>query len=414
VPRFITTPFISIFSLALEASGAFAASTGNNLDGNVSNMLVPTPVFSGSYVATPTHAKLGQSILLRATLTDVSGSLSNGNVTLEIHDASNQKIWQRYFTGQSFAAGQQRSWGRVWTPTSPGTYTYQVGVMDSTWSIAYLWDTPATLKISSNVTDSRPRDAYGWVTCTNGGVLTPLSDAAAAALVQNVFAEERAATNTTPNHYVPSQTELNAFLAETNLYGQTPPQANPYMANVTGGYSCANTDECIQWGAIKWGIPPDWLRAEYIQESDWYQMPPGGTCTSCTGNGCGDLTTVGNSTNYPAYSRISGTSVCQSLGITQIRWDHPDGNSSGTGSEPLRWKSTAFNIDFQAATVRFYFDNPNGVRAGWGDSSYVPCQNWNSIGGWYEPYPWNNPGQQGYVQSVQNILGNRTWAQPGF
>jgi hypothetical protein len=74
--RFFTAPFISLLSLAtpLEVGPALAQG-GNNLDGNVSNVLVPTPVFSGSYVATPTKAKLGQSILLRATLTDLSGSL---------------------------------------------------------------------------------------------------------------------------------------------------------------------------------------------------------------------------------------------------------------------------------------------------------------------------------------------------
>ena len=428
MPRFSTTSFISILSLTplLDARTAFAAPS-NNLDANVSNVLVPTPVFSGSYVATPTQAKLGRAILLGATITDVSGNLLNGNVTLEIHDSSNQKIWQKYFTGQSFTAGQEQTWRRVWIPTSPGTYTYQVGVMDSTWSIAYLWNTAATLTISSNVTDTRPRDGYGWVPCTSGGVFTPLSDAAAAALVHNVQADSatRAAANATPNNYVPTASDLAPLTSETNDQGQTCVQANPYCAYVTGNFAAGgylsnpNTDQLIQWAAIKWGMPPDWYRAEYVHESDWYQWLPGSAsspliCTNCDGNSCGDLTTVGSPSNYPALSRISSTQVCQSLGIAQVRWDHPDGNEDQIGSEPGRWKSTAFNIDFALARIRFYFDNPNGLRAAWGDSSYVACQNWNSLGAWFLPYPWGNSGQTGYVTTIQGILSNRTWAQPGF
>jgi Polysaccharide lyase len=153
MPRFFLTPsFISLLLLAhmLEAGTAFAASTGNNIDGNVSNVLAPTPVFSGSYSAAPAQVKVGQAITLRAILTDVSGSLWKGNVTLEVHDASNQKIFQKYFSGQSFAPGQQRSYQAVWIPTSPGTYTYQVGVFNRRWTTAYRWDTAASLTINPN------------------------------------------------------------------------------------------------------------------------------------------------------------------------------------------------------------------------------------------------------------------------
>lgn len=269
--------------------------------------------------------------------------------------------------------------------------------------------------------DTRVRDSFGWATCTNSGVFTPLSDTAAAAFVMNVQADSatRAAANATPNRYVPTAADLAPLTTEKDVNNNTCVQANPYCANVTGNFVCANTDECIQFAAAKWGIPPDWLRAEYVQESNWYQWLPSSTsspltCSSCSGQSCGDLTTVGASSNYPALSRITGTSVCQSLGIAQVRWDHPDGNVTIIGSEPARWKSTAFNADMQAARVRFFFDDPNGLRTAWGDGSYVRCQNWNSIGAWFSPYPWGNSGQAGYVTSVQGILSNRTWAQPGF
>ena len=356
-----------------------------------------TPVFFGSYSASSNLAKVGQAITLKATITDNSGSLSNGNVTLEVHDSSNNKIFQQYFTGQYFSSGQSKSYTATWVPSLAGTYTYQVGVMDSTWSPTYLWAPAATLSISSNG-DNRQRDSYGWVSCSSSFV--PLSDAQAAALA--VPATENRPGNAAANQYRPSSTELSAFLNnEKDLYGRGPVQVNPYYKYVTGGFS-GTTDQIIQWGAEKWGIPADWLRAEYIDESKWNMSQ------------LGDLTTVANPLAYPVQSRATGNQVYQSLGITQLKWNHPDRNTTGIGTEPLRWKSSAFNVDYQAATVRFYFDNPNGMRSAWGDSTYSPCNNWLSIGGWYDPSPWNNSGQQSYVQTVQNILANRTWTKPGF
>lgn len=68
----------STFTDPPASSGpALAAQTGVNLDGNVSNVLASTPVFAGSYSATPNQARVGQAITLNATITDKSGSLSN-------------------------------------------------------------------------------------------------------------------------------------------------------------------------------------------------------------------------------------------------------------------------------------------------------------------------------------------------
>jgi hypothetical protein len=249
------------------------------------------------------------------------------------------------------------------------------------------------------LTDPRPRDSYGWVPCNTTGRFAPLSDAQAAALVVNMT--ENRPNNMTANNYKPSSSELFAFLKkEKNKHGQLPAQFNSYTVYVTGGF-VGTTDEIIQWGAAKWGIPADWLRAQYYQESRWNQSQ------------LGDLTTVSDVSKYPAYSRYSNTEVYQSLGITQVKWNHPDDNDSGIGTEPLRWKSTAFNVDYQLSMVRFYFDNPKGLRSAWGDA-YSPCNNWLSIGGWYEPWPWNNSGQQDYVDKVQNWLANKVWQQPSF
>ena len=80
---------------------------------------------------------------------------------------------------------------------------------------------------------------------------------------------------------------------------------------------------------------------------------------------------------------------------------------------PALYSSVALHR-YQAATLRFYFDNPHGLRSSWGDPTYQAGQAWNSIGGWFEAYPWLNPGQASYINSVQGRLTSRTWEQPGF
>jgi hypothetical protein len=81
------------------------------------------------------------------------------------------------------------------------------------------------------------------------------------------------------------------------------------------------------------------------------------------------------------YIPVDSTHVYQSAGLTGVTWNHQDVNDAGAGTEPLRWKSTAFNADFQAATVRFFFDDPSGKRTAWGDGTYHSGNNWLSIGG---------------------------------
>jgi hypothetical protein len=258
-----------------------------------------------------------------------------------------------------------------------------------------------------------------WVACnanaTNGGASTfkPLSDAAAAALVTPEpevrpyndlpYVLNRHVYRST-NSFVPSAAAITAFRASKTSAGQTEVQFNPYTEYVDGldGIKGASTDDLIQWAAHKWGIPEDWLRAQYVEESYWNSFT------------LGDDTSVSPSSvpEYPSQARINSTNVYQSMGIAQVRWA-PDG-SVDAGTEPLRWESTAFNIDYQAAMVRFYYDNPDGARSIWGDSTYQPCQQWNSIGGWNSPYPWENAEQESYISAVQQWLSQEAWTTTSF
>lgn len=266
----------------------------------------------------------------------------------------------------------------------------------------------ATQPVSASYgNEASPQTA--WAACnanadnTSPSTFSPLSDASAASLVTHE--PENRPSNVAANDYVPTSAQLQTFQSALDQYNQTPSQANAYMANVDGldGLANPSTDDLIQWAAHKWGIPEDWLRAEYALESRWNQAALGDHITE----------TAAQYAENPIQARVYGTTsdVFRSLGITQEGWIP---GQLGAGTEPLRWDSTAFNIDYQAATVRFYYDNPQGGRTVWGDSSYVPCQQWNSIGGWYNPYPWNNSGQQNYVSTVQSYLSQQFWTSSDF
>jgi len=242
----------------------------------------------------------------------------------------------------------------------------------------------------------------------------PLSDAAAAALVTpqpetRPYNSRRYALvgkrYPAVNDYVPTAAQIRRYRNSRTSLGTPLLQFNPYVRYVDGrdGMRHPSTDDLIQWAAHKWGIPEDWLRAEYVVESYWNHF------------NLGDDTDVSSRWYrlYPYQSRIPNTSrVYQSLGIAQVRWI-ADG-SDEPGSEPLRWESTAFNLDSQAAKIRLYYDNPSGARSSWGDRTYAPCEKWRSIGGWYSPYPWGNRGQADYIRSVKERLAGRDWVSRSF
>ena len=244
-----------------------------------------------------------------------------------------------------------------------------------------------------------PPPIAAWLPA-NSVSFTPLSDQAAAAAV--IAAPENRLANATANADMPTPAQLQAFYAAKDLWGRSVVAFNPYYYYVTGRYA-GTTDDIIQWAAWKWGIPEDWLRAQYVQESRWKQSQ------------LGDLVTVSASVYglYPAQARVAGSlRVYQSMGISQIKWS-PDGRY-GAGTEPMRWQSTAFNADYEAATIRFYFDDPHGLRTIWGDPTYRSGQTWNSLAGWYTSFPWNTAAQLQYIGTVQHQLAMRPWTAPGF
>jgi hypothetical protein len=175
-------------------------------------------------------------------------------------------------------------------------------------------------------------------------------------------------------------------------------QENPLNAYVTGRTMLhrPTTDMVIQWAAHKWGIPENVLRATAWFESGWRMNWPG------------DLVTVPKNwyMQYPPQVRTTNGRVWQSMGAMQIKWKPNESVNSGT--RRLRWTSTAFDLDYAAATIRFFYDG----KCKWCGRGYRAGQQWNSIGAWNAPQPWVNSKSRWYIEKVKGALASRDWTRP--
>jgi hypothetical protein len=64
-----------------------------------------------------------------------------------VYSASNDRVHQQFFDGQSFTAGQHRAYQSTWNVpanTPPGTYTVRLGTFAAGWNPLYAWNASAT------------------------------------------------------------------------------------------------------------------------------------------------------------------------------------------------------------------------------------------------------------------------------
>jgi ABC-type uncharacterized transport system substrate-binding protein len=110
------------------------------------------PVEFTSAIKAPSTLVAGSTGALSLTVTETgTGSLTNGNVELQIYPASGPAVATQVWSSQSFTAGQKLSYTYNWVPAvalAPGSYTVDVGVFDSTWANDYYWNTDATITVT--------------------------------------------------------------------------------------------------------------------------------------------------------------------------------------------------------------------------------------------------------------------------
>ncbi|WP_205696723.1 hypothetical protein [Conexibacter sp. SYSU D00693] len=192
----------------------------------------------------------------------------------------------------------------------------------------------------------------------------PLSSAAAAKKVKRHGWEPRP-QNAKANRRVPTASQLRIFRRRSDM---------PYKADVDGRFR-GNTDDILEWTAIKWGIDHDLVRAVAAVESWW------------------DVRTLGDGGD--------------SFGLFQMRRPYHC-------CLPFMQQASAFNADYWGAIIRSYYDGKhpwlNTVERA---EEYRAGDLWGSIGVWASGR-WHLGKSDSYVAQVKDYLKRRVWEQPNF
>ena len=146
--------------------------------------------------------------------------------------------------------------------------------------------------------------------------------------------------------------------------------------NRVSGKETGTTDGIIRWGACKWGVDEDTLRAVAVVESRWQQ--------STVGDGGG------------------------SFGLMQVK-DHYRDGTVDLGGFPWTQRSTALNVDFYAAWLRSCLDGDFYDGGPWlYNGKEVRDDLWGCVGAWYSG-DWYTSGARAYSARVADALARKAW-----
>jgi len=158
-------------------------------------------------------------------------------------------------------------------------------------------------------------------------------------------------------------------------------QANQRFVPRIDGKFTGTTGEILAWGACKWGLDADLLRAVAVQESDWRQS------------------TVSDYSRNPANCVDGDTPPCPtSFGIMQLKHIYLP------GSYPLSRQSTAFNVDYYGARIRACYEGWVTYLGG----DYGPGDIWHCVG-WHWSGHWQDAGSERYIGRVHRYLDSKPW-----
>lgn len=171
------------------------------------------------------------------------------------------------------------------------------------------------------------------------------------------------------------------------------PAANRLFVPRIDGQYTGTTDQIIVWGACKWGISTDVVRAMAMAESSWRQDK------------------VSDFVNDPALCVGEYVVPCPtSFGLLQLK------HTTRPGSWPDSQRHTAFNVDYSLAVLRGCFE-------GWvtylGESSIgshiagtgYSAGNLSGCVGWHYSGEWEDRQSLAYLQRVQHWLTDQPWTR---
>jgi hypothetical protein len=197
----------------------------------------------------------------------------------------------------------------------------------------------------------------------------------------------------TPFNAIPGTLHL-----ASDFFGWGDARANTEIAPRVTGHFVGTTDEILQWGACKWGLDEDIVRAIAVVESTWRQTTKGDWTSNA------DLCPPGHPLGFDGRA-----GQCpQSWGLLQVQYRHYK------SSWPESYTSTAFSVDTALAVWRACFEgyewwlsNPSNPK------QYQPGDAWGCLGRWFSG-GWYNHDAVGYIGRAQQRLVERTWEQANF
>ena len=200
--------------------------------------------------------------------------------------------------------------------------------------------------------------------------------------------------NATANQTIPSASDLSSFYAQPVFASGGAPATD--FAHVDGNYA-ATTDMILRWGACKWGIDEDLLRAQAAAESNWTQSRQG------------DLRTDPSLCRRGSWNGWNGSYCYQSWGIFQVKvYD--------SNAWPEARDSTSFNIDLRGAYQRACMNGDISYLKDLTPSSGYPTYPngttsqmlWGCIGEWFSG-AWYDSDAIAYINRVRTIRANKPW-----
>lgn len=180
--------------------------------------------------------------------------------------------------------------------------------------------------------------------------------------------------NTSANQFVPGRVSMPFWKDFTE-------QANQQLVSRIDGEFTGTTGEILSWGACKWGLDAEVLKAVAVQESDWRQS------------------TVSDESNNPHDCVGGATPPCPtSFGIMQLK------DIALPGSYPLSQQSTAFNVDYYGARIRACYEGwVTYLHGDYGPGDLRDCVGWHWSG------HWKDAGSRRYLQRVDRYLDDKPW-----
>jgi hypothetical protein len=99
-----------------------------------SNEVTTPPAFVLSVRVSQEAAAPGRPVTITVAVRNTGGRAEDEIIDMEVRDASGARADQQVSTGESFAAGEAKTYTFRWTPAKAGAYTVDLGVFGDNWT----------------------------------------------------------------------------------------------------------------------------------------------------------------------------------------------------------------------------------------------------------------------------------------